>query len=185
MDFDLDYDSEFDSEFDSDSTNDSKIANMLDDIVFETGVSDIIMSYKIEMDDVAIIEKYDNDWVKISNCNEIDEYFMEKYIDNLYWYNISESQILSENFILNHPHSINYLILVEKGKIEQFSDEFFEEYILEQYNEKFEERQECEEEMQRMFDEEVTMSDPRFCDDHFDDMSDWMIYNGYDVSDEY
>lgn len=173
MNFDLDYDSS------DELTNDSKIANMLDNIVFETGVSDIIMSYKIEMDDVVIIEKYNKDWMKISDCDEIDEYFMEKYIDNLYWYNISKSQILSENFILNHPYNINYLMLVEKGNIEHISDEFYKKHILEKYNEEYEDRQECEEEMQRMFEQEVSMSDPRFSDDYFDDMTDWMTYHEY------
>jgi hypothetical protein len=152
-----------------------EISNILDEIVLEQGVTNIIMDYKLDMDDVNIIEKNNNNWVKICESNEIGEYFIEKYIDKIYWDVICEKQYLSEDFILRHSSKINYLSLVEKGNIEHFSNHFYKTHIMPKYDEEYEERRECEEALQQS----LRDYDNNVSDDYFDDMDDWVYYNGH------
>ena len=162
--FDLDYDSEED--FEESQLN--EIIEIIDVIVFEKGITDIIIDYKIEVEEAYIIEKNNNDWYKISKNEKLNEDFMNKYSDKLFWHEISKSQKLSENFITKYYNKIFIIPLMESGKIEHFTDNFYK-MLDERYEMEKQELIEAQEAAMNM-------------DDYFteEDMDEWRYYNNYE-----
>lgn len=64
-----------------------------------------------------IINKYDNDWTKISKHKYLHPDFIEEYKDKLDWYYISAFQRLSETEIEKYKHYVLWDIVILKSYI--------------------------------------------------------------------
>lgn len=65
------------------------------------------------LNDIEIIDSYNNDWTEICKYQYLTEEFMTKYYNKLDYYEIAEYQKLSEGFIMKyHKKLYNYKLFI-------------------------------------------------------------------------
>jgi hypothetical protein len=73
-------------------------------IVQESGITNIIFENVKQMEYGEIINKYNDDWGKISKHQKLSESFIREYQDKVNWFSISRYQKFSKSFIREFKH---------------------------------------------------------------------------------
>ncbi len=91
--------------------------------IFPSCITDIIIDNVKELLYYDIINKYNNNWIKISNHMYLSEEFIEKFQNKVNWICISCEQELSEEFIEKFKYKVNWYYISQS---QELSEEFME-----------------------------------------------------------